>query len=117
MRKKLPTTAGHRAETRARAEVLARIGCWELFPPQPELDACSEGLCALLALPPGSRLERADYFARVRGADREAVTRAFERAFADGMAIDLEHRVTAHDGVPRRLHCQSEARLDGRGAA
>src|SRR5258706_706948 len=116
MSEKLPSIDRHRAETLARAEVLARIGCWELFPPQPELDACSEGLCALLALPPGSRLERAAYFARVHGADREAVERAFERAFADGIAIHLEHRVTAHDGVPRRLHCQSEARLDDRGA-
>ncbi len=83
----------------SRAQRIAKMGSWEIDPFNDRL-ICSEGLCNLLGLPPGSMLSREGLLHSIVRDDRVRLRNAIERLMLEPGAISMDCRT---ERIPGRI--------------
>jgi PAS domain S-box-containing protein len=88
----------------AEAQEVARIGSWEWSIPDDRI-TWSDELYRLFGLPPSAEgMGYEAYLARLHPDDREQLRAVVARAYDDGRAFAIDHRVVWDDGTIRWLH-------------
>jgi diguanylate cyclase (GGDEF)-like protein len=121
VQRKLRDTLGELEQSRtllADAHRIARIGSWQWEPETGEL-LWSEYAARVVKIPPedGSVHGFARYLACVHADDAAALEKAFATTVAEGVPLDIEHRVSASSGNERIVHLRGELQWDVAGRA
>jgi diguanylate cyclase (GGDEF)-like protein len=121
VQRQLRETLGELEQSRALladAHRIARIGSWQWEPETGEL-LWSEHAALVVRLPPQDASLRgfARYLACAHPDDAEQVEKAFATTAAEGVPLDLEHRVKVEGGAERVVHLRGELQWDVAGRA
>jgi PAS domain S-box-containing protein len=90
------------AEQLTEAQQLAQLGSWE-WDVASDRVTWSDELYRIYGVKPGAKLDYGSFLEHVHPEDRELVRGVVERAFAEGGAFEMAHRVVLDDGSVRRL--------------
>ena len=92
------------------AQRIAHLGNWEWIREQ-QLVRCSAEALRILGFDNSrSKIEFADFLARIHDEDRPVLEEALDGCLSAGEAFSLDHRIVLPDGRLRHLHTQGECR-------